>query len=81
MKYLLVVLVVMVAFWLWKKNRAGDGAASAAPKPRRDAPPADNKPQLMLRCAHCGTHLPQVDAVSGRKGHYCSLAHRQKSEG
>jgi uncharacterized protein len=34
----------------------------------------------MLRCAHCGTHLPQTEAITGRQGHYCSLAHRQQSE-
>ncbi len=32
--------------------------------------------ELMVRCAHCGVHLPQSDAVSVGALHYCSGAHR-----
>jgi uncharacterized protein len=82
MKYLLVVMVVIFGFWLWKKNRANNAAADAKPAPGRPSSQEGSKdqPQLMLRCAHCGTHLPQTEAIAGRQGHYCSLAHRQQSE-
>ena len=35
----------------------------------------------MVRCHHCGVHLPGSDAVNGRDGAYCSVAHRRESEG
>jgi uncharacterized protein len=32
----------------------------------------------MVRCAHCGLHLPATDALAGPDGAvYCSTAHRQ----
>jgi uncharacterized protein len=35
----------------------------------------------MVRCAHCGLHLPATDALPGPGGVYCSAAHRRASEG
>jgi uncharacterized protein len=84
MKFLVVAFVVILGFWLWKKNRADDASSTSSKAP---APPDPHKkssdlqpPQLMLRCAHCGVHMPQTDAVPGRQGSYCSLAHRQQGE-
>ncbi|MBT2302647.1 hypothetical protein J7E70_19555 [Variovorax paradoxus] len=75
MKYLLVLAVVFVAIWLWRKNRR-DEMRSRPPPPR--ATPAVGAPQAMVRCAHCGLHLPAADAISGPDGAvYCSAAHRQ----
>lgn len=78
MKYLLVLAVVAVAIWIWRNNRREDIRA-AAPRPAR--PPAVPGPQAMVRCAHCGLHLPAADAVSGRSASYCTVAHRQAAEG
>ncbi len=79
MKYLLVFFVVFFAIWLWRKNRRDDMRERAVP-PRKPAPPAVGAPQAMLRCAHCGLHLPASDAVQGTHGMYCSAAHRQTAE-
>ncbi|MEX8193301.1 PP0621 family protein [Comamonas guangdongensis] len=72
MKYLLVLLVLVVAVGIWRgKRRAEAEARSPA-----TAPP--NKPQTMVACAHCGLHLPQAEAVSDGAGRFfCSLEHRQ----
>jgi uncharacterized protein len=48
------------------------------PPPRK--PPAVGAPKAMVRCAHCGLHLPATDAISGRGGVYCSAAHRDAAE-
>ncbi len=64
----LVVLVVIAMIWLRTKLRG-----SAAKPPHRDKPAAAQK---MLACAHCGVHLPAVEAafdVQGRS--YCCGAH------
>jgi uncharacterized protein len=34
----------------------------------------------MVRCAHCGLHLPQKEAVIAGDVPYCSEAHRQLAE-
>ncbi|KGF78016.1 PP0621 family protein [Variovorax sp. JS1663] len=75
MKYLLVLIVVLVAVWLWRKGRREELQSRKAPPraPREIAPP-----QAMLRCAHCGLHLPAAEAVRAADGTaYCSGAHRQ----
>jgi len=76
MKYLLVLMVVSVAIWLWRKNRREEMQERATP-PKKAAPPAVGAPQAMVRCAHCGLHLPATDALPGPGGVYCSAAHRR----
>mgnify|MGYP006177934423 FL=1 len=77
MKYLLVLAVVMVAFWVWRNNRQVDRADA-----RRQAPaPAPRTPLVMVACRTCGTHLAQDEAVPGRLGLYSSDEHRQQLEG
>lgn len=77
MKYLLVLAVVAVAFWIWRGKRRERIRAQQA----HQAPHQAAAPQSMLRCARCGLHLPAAEALPGRRGHYCSAAHRQASEG
>lgn len=75
MKYLLVLGIALVVIWLWRSGRNSKTEA----RPVAPAPP----PALedMVRCADCAVHLPQADAVRGRKAWYCSDGHRQRSEG
>lgn len=71
MKYLLVALVLFVAFHIWRSNRR-----QAAHK---DKPAAGKRaPEDMVVCAHCGVHLPYSDAVT-KANHevYCSLEHQR----
>ena len=67
MKYLLVVLVLVVAWHVWRRGRLSDAQ-----------PPAKKTlaaPETMVNCQHCGVHLPQSDAISYQGQHYCSQAH------
>ncbi len=77
MKYLLVLAVVLVAFYVWRHNRIADRSADAPP-PKRPRPPA--APAIMVACRECGTHLPENEAVQGREGVYCSAEHRRQKE-
>lgn len=79
MKYLLVLAVVMVAFYIWRNNRLTDRAEAArqAPPPK----PRTNVPTIMVACQQCGTHLPETEAVRGQQGTYCSTEHRRLREG
>jgi uncharacterized protein len=78
MKYLLVLAIILVAIWLWRKARREELQSRTPPPSPPPAPGAIAPPQAMLRCAHCGLHLPAADAVRGTDGAaYCSTAHRQ----
>lgn len=77
MKYLLVLAVVLIAFYLWRNNRLTDRRDDAVPK----APtPKPNTPAIMVACRECGTHLPDTEAVRGRAGVYCSVEHQRQHE-
>jgi len=35
----------------------------------------------MVRCAHCGAHLPRDHAIRSKDGHYyCSIEHRDANQ-
>jgi uncharacterized protein len=74
MKFLLLLAIVLLAVWLLRSGRRRDDDPAGRDVP---APPG---PQEMVRCAHCGVHLPHSEAVVGRIGLYCSPEHRQLAE-
>lgn len=73
MKFLLVLAVVLLIAWLWRSGRRDLPGSGDRPAP----PPG---PQEMVRCDHCGVHLPRNEAAAGRIGLYCSPEHRQLAE-
>lgn len=74
MKFLLVLAVLLVAFWVWRNNRQDEIPRD---KPVRRKPGA---PQPMIACSHCGTHLPEAEAVQGSAGRYCCREHQRQHE-
>lgn len=75
MKFLLVLAVLLVAFWIWRNNRRAE-RTERSPPPRRPGLPV-----VMVACDVCGTHLPGAEAVSGARGVYCCAEHRRQNEG
>lgn len=75
MKFLLFLLIVLLASWLWRSGRQNTGKSDPPA-----APPPPPTPQEMVRCTLCGTHLPHSDAIVGRTGIYCCTEHRQTAE-
>ncbi|MEY2687899.1 MAG: hypothetical protein RL375_2097 [Pseudomonadota bacterium] len=70
------------AWWVIRRLRAdrphGDAdrtrTTAGAPAP---GAPATRDPVAMVRCAHCGVHLPQSEALlDDEQRSYCSAAHR-----
>lgn len=76
MKYLLVIAVVLVAFWVWRNDRRQE-QAERQPRRARATPEA---PVPMVACRHCGTHLPETEAIQGGRGWYCCAAHHRLEE-
>ena len=75
MKYLGLLMLAAVAWWLWGRNRRETPHHSVTP-PR----PAPAAREDMVRCAHCGVYLPQTEALPGRGGVFCDAAHRLAHE-
>lgn len=75
MKFLLVLAVILVAFWIWRNNRTRDQAGDQVPAPRKPLLPV-----TMVACLQCGAHLPENEAVKGARGPYCCTEHRTQHE-
>ena len=75
MKYLVLLLVLAVAYMVWRQGRLAKPGAGAA-KPTAAAP------EDMVSCAQCGLHLPRPEAIAGPDGAlYCSSEHRRIAAG
>jgi uncharacterized protein len=72
MKYLVLLVVLVVAIGIWRSRRAGDAASTTAPPPRAPALPQD-----MLACARCGVHVPQAEALLSGNHAYCCAEHQR----
>ncbi|WP_077001161.1 PP0621 family protein [Variovorax sp. KK3] len=86
MKYLVVLLVVLIAIWAWRNARHRkelEAHHAAPPKPPVYDMPNSKEPMMpMVRCRHCGLHVPSADAVYDfDKSTYCSVAHRLAKTG
>lgn len=70
MKYLVLLVVLVVAIGIWRSRRQSD-ATSAAPATRA-------LPQDMLACAHCGIHVPRTEALLAGPHAYCCAEHQRR---
>jgi uncharacterized protein len=76
MKFFVVLLVIMLGVWLWKRDRASGQDESVKPqKPKAAPPPNIASARPIVPCLHCGTHVDMAETVQGRLGRYCSKAH------
>ncbi|MBD1551054.1 PP0621 family protein [Pseudomonas typographi] len=64
------VAVIFAAVWLWRKYQA----AANRPTSGGQQPNTLN----MVRCAHCGVHLPDNRAIHRGQQWYCSQAHLEQ---
>ena len=72
MKYLLLALVIGIAWHLWRSKRVAQ-----TPPPQRKPLP---QPETMVHCEHCGVHVPQSEAIGFRGRYFCSQAHLAAAE-
>ena len=67
-KLILAVAIFALAWWLLAKYRR-----SLA----RDERPPAAAPEDMVRCAHCGLHLPRSESRANDGNFFCCEEHRQ----
>ncbi|ARS47795.1 PP0621 family protein [Ectopseudomonas hydrolytica] len=64
------VAVIFAAIWIWRRFIS---------QPKRPRPSEDKHTAApMVRCAHCGVHVPQSQALSQDQRWYCSQAHLEQ---
>lgn len=74
MKFLVLLLVLGVAYLLWRGKRVKHRQAS-------NKPAQLSAPQDMLACAHCGVHVPRSEAWIRDGRSYCSAKHQNEHGG
>lgn len=73
-RLLFFVFLAAVIYFAWRWLRLSQSRPPASGATRDPAaPPAEP----MVRCAHCGVHLPRGDALPRGERYYCSEEHRQ----
>ncbi|WP_208622029.1 PP0621 family protein [Bordetella genomosp. 12] len=68
---------ILVVLTVWRMLNARNGRsprAGAAPR-RPGGPPAAKAAEPMVRCTHCGIHVPRSEAVLQNGQTWCSLEH------
>jgi uncharacterized protein len=73
MGQLLRIVVILVGLWLVLS------IIKRALATRRHSPADKLAVAKMVACGHCGTHIPESEAVSDGNRHYCSEEHRRKN--
>lgn len=68
MKFLLLMTIVLVLWWVWKKRPERGNGKTTMPKPK--------PPEEIVACAYCGVLHPLSDSVIDDGTHYCSTTHR-----
>lgn len=66
--FLVVIAVVVYLLIRYFSRRISDNNVSS-------------KAEDMVRCIHCGMHLPRSECVTGDGNTYCSEAHRRAHAG
>ena len=68
-RLLLLVAIVVAVFLLIRSYRKN--------APLQDKPVAED----MVRCAHCGVHLPKGESIQAGGNFFCSAEHRDAYRG
>lgn len=71
-KYLLMIALAVVVWWMWRKSRAQDAATQR--------PPAQRAAERMVKCSYCGVNQPVSESLLAGGRYYCCAAHRQAAE-
>jgi uncharacterized protein len=69
-KFLLLILVAVVVWWLAKGFRRKGAAKDAA----------EAAPEQMVTCSQCGLYLPQSEAIPVGDKFFCCAEHRRRAE-
>lgn len=74
--WIIVILVALVAArMIARSNARNDDQTSQPARSRKKAPPLQDGQEAMVRCEHCGIHLPRSEAMLSGGHTWCSEEH------
>jgi len=73
--WIFVVIVVLFAARLAGRMAAARQAGPQGGKASRNPAPQARAPESMVRCAHCGIHLPRSEALLQNGQTWCNAEH------
>jgi uncharacterized protein len=74
-KFLLLIALGIVVYLIVSRMRREGQPPSAPRQPR-----AKELPEDMVRCSHCGVHLPRSESFTSRGRYYCTDEHRRLAQ-
>ena len=72
LRLLFWIALIAAAIYVWRKFKGSTSSPRSTAE--KDAAP-------MVRCAHCGVHLPRDRALNVQQQWYCSQAHLEQGPG
>jgi len=74
------ILLILLIFFLWQLFKILQRRSKKLKK-QQDTIVPKSPPETLLRCAHCGTHIPKKEAVYSEDGRvFCCSAHKAATE-
>ncbi len=75
MKFFVVLFTALLVVWRFRSARSTRKLQEKQRFDQQHMATID-----MVRCAHCGLHLPASDATTGLRGVYCGPEHHRAAE-
>ena len=69
-KLIFLALAILLVYWILKSYRRRVD--------RRNGPGKAGAEEDMVRCQHCGVHLPRSESLTTRGHYYCSADHQRQ---
>jgi len=76
-----VLLLLGVVALVWLLRRAFDPTSERSAADRATGSGPSQEVDELVRCAHCGVHVPRVDAQLRDGRHFCSGEHARLGAG
>lgn len=70
-RLILLVVAAVVVYWLLKSFRR------QLPGEHQPGDEVSGQAEDMVRCVHCGVHLPKRESILAGDRYFCSEAHRR----
>ncbi|HNP50182.1 MAG TPA: PP0621 family protein [Nitrosomonas nitrosa] len=65
-KWIVFIIVLLIIYWIFKNLQRPKGT-----------PTKPNEIEDMVRCAHCGLHVPRSESIAANDNYFCSNEHRK----
>ena len=70
-----LIRLIIISLIIWLVIRLVKNFLNQTSKPTSKS--SDNKLDNMVRCDHCGLHIPELEAIQDRDKFFCSAEHQR----